>query len=195
MYLISIEGADSSGKTTVAKLVLEYLKENHIRSVYIHEGEVRPNAETPFLSEFFSLKDPWVRDLLYTALTISTIQRGLAPLSDDTVVILDRYVDSLAVYLDEHTDYEMAEYVREFVTSIAWDAPTPLLTLFCNTPLEEIGRRRKALGAHFDPVYEAEIIQRFKSRLGRLQTRVVEIHPSTSPVDILNTVRCRLKLF
>jgi thymidylate kinase len=195
MILISVEGLDSSGKTTVAETIVTYLRKTHLEHLYLHEGELRRDAKSPFLSPFFSLKDPWVRDLLYSALTISTVQNCLSKVAPDTVVVIDRYVDSLWAYTDENSNYTLSEYVREFVHAISFDAPIPNLTLFCNTPLTEVERRRTALGESFNLEFEQRTLKQFKERLGRAQTRVVEVHPETPPVDIVNEVRNRLRRF
>src|SRR5690606_26087770 len=95
MFIISLEGLDGSGKSYLAKKVRRALKSAGYQVTYLHEDSELGGQLTPFIST----NDPWSRDLLYGASTISAVRYLQAAKAD--VVLIDRYIDSLMVYASD----------------------------------------------------------------------------------------------
>jgi dTMP kinase len=99
--LITIEGIDGAGKTTLAQSLLAALRERGLEATLLREpGGVRAAERIREL-----VQDPQARigdraeALLYAAARAQLVEEALRPLLDDgRLVLLDRFVDSSLAY-------------------------------------------------------------------------------------------------
>jgi dTMP kinase len=140
--LITIEGLDGAGKTTLAVGLLEGLRARGVEAELLREpGGVRASE---LIREL--VKDPELRisaraeALLYAAARAQLVEEALNPLLDrGTSVLLDRFVDSSLAYQGGGRRLGLAP-VRE-INEFATGGLAPDLTLFLDIdPI--IGRER-----------------------------------------------------
>jgi len=116
---IVIEGIDGSGKTTIAKALVGYLRDRGYKTHYTYEP-----SESPFIEFFKKIKDIIERDPLIDAL-IMTLDRAyhvryeIEPyLSQGYIVVSDRYYYSTVAYqgamgLDVNWIINLNKYFRK----------------------------------------------------------------------------------
>jgi dTMP kinase len=140
--LITIEGIDGAGKSTLAHGLLASLRAREIDAVVMREPGGVPTAE-----RIRSLvKDPEAKigaraeALLYAAARAQLVQERLTPaLAAGTTVLLDRFVDSSLVYqgVGRWLGIDEVRAINEFAT----EGLTPDRTLLLTLP-PELGRLR-----------------------------------------------------
>jgi dTMP kinase len=99
--LITIEGLDGAGKSTLARALSETLRARNLRVELLREPggvetseRIRALVKDPALSV-----SPRTEALLYAAARAQLVEQRLLPLLDDgAIVLLDRYVDSSLAY-------------------------------------------------------------------------------------------------
>jgi len=116
---IVIEGIDGSGKTTIAKAVIDHLRSRGFEAYYTYEP-----FNSPFIEFFKRIKDIIERDPLIDAL-IMTLDRAyhlryeIEPLlSRGAIVVSDRYYHSTIAYqgamgLDIDWIYNLNKFFRK----------------------------------------------------------------------------------
>jgi dTMP kinase len=99
--LITIEGLDGAGKTTVARTLVQELKDRGVEATVLREPGGVPAAER--IREL--VKDPAAQigaraeALLYAAARAQLVEEAIEPLlANGTWVVLDRFVDSSLAY-------------------------------------------------------------------------------------------------
>jgi dTMP kinase len=140
--LITIEGIDGAGKSTLAHGLLASLRAREIDAVVMREPGGVPTAE-----RIRSLvKDPAAKigaraeALLYAAARAQLVEERLTPaLAAGTTVLLDRFVDSSLVYqgVGRWLGIDAVRAINRFAT----DGLTPDRTLLLTLP-PEVGRLR-----------------------------------------------------
>ncbi len=99
---ITFEGPEGSGKTSVAKLVAEKLKENGLDVILTREPGGTPIAEAirnVILDKENTALDPRAEALLYAASRRQHLVEKVWPaLKEGKIVICDRYLDSSLAY-------------------------------------------------------------------------------------------------
>ncbi len=140
-YLIAIEGIDGSGKTTIAKRIVEWLSMRNISALYTSEPTKSPigllikekiiSAETR--------QDARIEALLFAADRLWHVINEILPaLSKSNVVVTDRYYFSSIAY--QGALGAPISWIRE----INKFAPKPDLSIYIDiTPEEAIRRKRK----------------------------------------------------
>jgi dTMP kinase len=132
--LITIEGLDGAGKTTVAKALEQALRDRGIDAAVLREPGGVPAAER--IREL--VKDPAAQighraeALLYAAARAQLVEEALEPLlTAGTWVILDRFVDSSLAYqgAGRELGIEPVKDVNEFATGGLKPDRTLLLTV------------------------------------------------------------------
>ena len=169
--LITIEGIDGAGKSTLARGLLAALRTRDIDAIVMREPGGVPTAE-----RVRSLvKDPGANigaraeALLYAAARAQLVQERLAPaLAAGTTVLLDRFVDSSLVYqgVGRWLGIDAVRAINEFAT----DGLTPDRTLLL-TLAPELGRIRSRGREAFPDRLEREddvFFERIAAAYGRL---------------------------
>ena len=140
---ITFEGPEGSGKTTIANMVLNTLKQEGHKILYTREPggiDIAEQIREVILNKKNTAMDPKTEALLYAASRRQhLIEKVLPALKEDTVVLCDRFVDSSLVYqgvgrgLGIDTVYQMNLFAIEDVM--------PNLTIFFDVK-PEIGLAR-----------------------------------------------------
>ena len=140
---ITFEGPEGSGKTTIANMVLDTLKQEGHKILYTREPggiDIAEQIREVILNKKNTAMDPKTEALLYAASRRQhLIEKVLPALNENTIVLCDRFVDSSLVYqgvgrgLGIDTVYQMNLFAIEDVM--------PNLTIFFDVK-PEIGLAR-----------------------------------------------------
>jgi dTMP kinase len=147
--LITIEGIDGAGKTTLALALLAELHRRGIEARLLREpGGVRAAELIRSL-----VKDPDLRlgaraeALLYAAARAQLVEEAIKPLlADGVCVLLDRFVDSSLAYqgVGRGLGIEPVRAINEFATGLLTPALTLLLTVAPGVGRERVSHRAAA---------------------------------------------------
>jgi len=133
-FFITFEGSEKSGKSTQAKLLLDYLNENGYKCVFVREpGGVRISEKIRKILLDVKNKDisPRTEMLLYMAARAQLVAEIIKPaLEAGKLVICDRFLDSTIVYQGYGLgiDISIIKYIGRFVT----ESIVPNLTILLN---------------------------------------------------------------
>jgi dTMP kinase len=149
--LISFEGIDNSGKTTMAKYVVEYLRGKKINAILISE------LTTPvgkIIRKFFKERSnfsPLLKTLLFAADRAILVEDIILPaLGRGDIVVVDRYYHSALAY-------RKAEgFDMEYVSLVNKVFPKPDAVILIDITPEE-SERRGLLSGKFSP-YSREFL-------------------------------------
>ena len=145
MKFIVIEGLDGSGKTTQLNLVEDYLKQQNIKSKFLHF----PRTDSPFFGELISRflrgelgaidrVDPYVVALLYAGDRQNAAEMINNWLKEGYAVIADRYLYSnigfqCAKLPEGDKRIKLARWIKELEYD-HYKIPVPDLNLFLKVP-------------------------------------------------------------
>lgn len=121
--IISIEGIDGSGKSSVANWLKGYLESVRVEVVLLREPGSTPVGEilrNLLLDKSFSTASPWTDTLLFYAARVENIFRNINPaIQTGKWVILDRFQDATIAYqgYGQGLDVEKLERVYQIVTN------------------------------------------------------------------------------
>jgi dTMP kinase len=197
--LITIEGLDGAGKTTLAVGLLEGLRARGLDAELLREpGGVRASE---LIREL--VKDPELRisaraeALLYAAARAQLVEEALDPLLEQgTYVLLDRFVDSSLAYQGGGRQLGLAP-VRE-INEFATGGLAPDLTLFLDID-PTVGRERSRERA--DPLdrlelesdgFFARIADAYRELAAAHPERIRKIDASQAPEAVLAEARAAL---
>ncbi len=149
---ISFEGPDGSGKTTQARLLVEWLRQQGYPVVLTREpggtdiGEqIRLVLHDPRNTEM----DARTEILLYSASRAQLVAQCILPaLEAGHIVVSDRYADSTLAYQGYGRGLDLE--VLRAITAFATRGVLPDLTLYLDVIPEEGLRRRKAEGGEWN---------------------------------------------
>lgn len=143
---ITFEGNDGSGKTTLANMLCQYLKDNGYDVIFTREPGGCPIAEEirkVILDKNNVGMSSVAETLLYAASRAQHVQDVIAPsLNSGKIVISDRYVDSSYAY--QGFGRELGFKVVKEINDIATGGCMPDLTFLIDVDLETALGRRKA---------------------------------------------------
>lgn len=141
--VISLEGIDGSGKSTVAKWLKERLGVLGIEAVLLREPGSTPVGEalrSILLSGDIEASSPWTDALLFYAARIENIRKNIRPALDRGLwVILDRFQDATIAYqgYGQGLDAEKLDMIYRIVS----ENFTPDWTILLDCPVDVAERR------------------------------------------------------
>ena len=148
-FLISFEGIDGSGKSTQARKLYEFLKEEGYEvSLY------RDPGSTPLAEQIRELiinyaMDPTTELLLFESARSSLVWEKIFPdLSSGKIVIVDRFIDSTTAYQGYGKEINLGTV--SILNHIATRGRKPDLTFILNLPLELALQRLKEQKTKFE---------------------------------------------
>jgi dTMP kinase len=144
---ITFEGPEGSGKTTHARLLYEYLRENDFPVVLTREpggtrisDKVRELLLDPNNTDIL----PGTEILLFSAARAQLSEEFIRPhLEQGRIVICDRYADSTMAYQGHGLGLDLD--TLQVITTFATGGLTPDLTLYLDVPVETGLKRRLGL--------------------------------------------------
>jgi dTMP kinase len=154
---ISFEGLDYSGKTTQAKLLVEYLTSQNHEVLFLRE----PGGTT--ISEkirdiLLDKKNSGMSDvtelLLFSSARAQLVHEVIVPaIAGKKIVVCDRFTDSTVAYQGYGRGIPLEDI--NSINRLATTGLTPDLTFFVDITVEEIARRQKAAGKVVDRMESA----------------------------------------
>jgi dTMP kinase len=174
---ITFEGPEGSGKTTHARLLYEYLRDEEYPAVLTREpGGTRISDKVREI-----LLDPQHTDilprteiLLFSASRAQLSEEFIRPhLDQGDIVICDRYADSTMAYQGHGLGLDL-ETLR-VITAFATGGLRPDLTLYLDLPVEEGLRRRLGLTSDSELPGPGTQLALF-NKWDRLDMKEVEYH-------------------
>jgi dTMP kinase len=160
---ITFEGIDLSGKSTQALHLVTRLKEGRASSGavpvvrFLREPGGTPISERLreiLLDRKYTELNPWAELFLFSAARAQLVSEVIRPaLKRGEIVVCDRFYDSTTAYQGYGRGLDL-ETVRR-INMAATGGTDPDLTIVVDIPVEEIGRRRRALGSGPDRMEDA----------------------------------------
>jgi dTMP kinase len=145
---VAFEGGEGSGKTTQARLIAIWLREQGYDVVATHEPgatKIGMRLRALLLDTSHAGMSPHCEALLYAADRAEHVAKVIDPaLARGAVVISDRYIDSSLAYQGAGRDLPAADIAR--LNSWATDGREPDLTILLDLPPEQ-GLSRRARSA------------------------------------------------
>lgn len=147
MKVIVIEGTDGCGKETQSKLLYKYLKGrglNVLLQSFPNYGNKSSTLVKMFLNEEFGNKinelNYYQSSLLFTVDRLVTFKTDLRNLPEDTILILDRYVQSNLLYeLPLINNEKEREDYKEWLYDLEYgklELPKPDIVLYLDVPAD-----------------------------------------------------------
>lgn len=148
-FLISFEGIDGSGKSTQARKLYEFLKEEGYEvSLYRDPGST-PLAEQIREVIINYAMDPITELLLFESARSSLVWEKIFPdLTSGKIVIVDRFIDSTTAYQGYGREINLGTV--SILNHIATRGRKPDLTFILNLPLELALQRLKEQKTKFE---------------------------------------------
>ena len=185
--LVSLEGLDGSGKTTV----WESLQETYPEAVFTREPTESWYGDAVSRSISADDADPLAELFLYTADHADHLSRVIRPaLADGDLVISDRYSDSRYAYqgatlADSEIDDPVA-YVRSIHEPFTH---SPALTIYLDIDPETAAERSGKTNKFEQSEYLRRVQQNYERLIDADPERFVRIDASQSPETVLAAVR------
>jgi dTMP kinase len=148
-FLISFEGIDGSGKSTQARKLYEFLKEEGYEvSLYRDPGSTPLAEQIRELIINYSM-DPTTELLLFESARSSLVWEKIFPdLTSGKIVIVDRFIDSTTAYQGYGREINLGTV--SILNHIAIRGRKPDLTFILNLPLELALQRLKEQKTKFE---------------------------------------------
>ncbi|QGU93824.1 dTMP kinase [Clostridium bovifaecis] len=129
---ITLEGPDGSGKSTIIKMIEEYLDKNGIKHISTREPggiDIAEQVREVILNKKNTAMDKRTEALLYAASRRQHLAERVIPaLEQGNLVICDRFVDSSLAYQGYAREIGMEEVMR--INEFAIEGYMPDLTLY-----------------------------------------------------------------
>ena len=188
--LITVEGLDGSGKTTV----WESLQETYPDAVFTREPTASWYGEAVNRSINADDADPLAELFLYTADHADHLSRVVRPaLADDELVISDRYSDSRYAYqgatLADSAIDDPIEYVRSIHEPFS---RRPDHTIYLDVDPETAAERSGGTNKFERTAYLRQVRDNYERLIDADPERFIRIDASQSPEAVATAVRERL---
>ena len=138
-FLVSLEGPEGAGKTSVLEAILPLLEEKNIEFLTTREPGgvlIGEKIREVILDPSHTQMDPKTELLLYIASRRQhLVEKVLPALAAGKLVIMDRFIDSSVAYqgFGRGLDIEAIDWLNQFAT----DGLKPDLTLYFDLDVEE----------------------------------------------------------
>jgi len=152
---IVLEGIDGSGKTTIAKMLIEELEGYGYRTIYTFEPWTTKFIEN--LKELGSLRDAYIDALIYAADRLVHIKSVIEPaLINGHIVICDRYYYSSIAY------QSAMGAPMDWVLTVNKFALKPDLAIYLDIEPEVGIARKRGYTSRFPEYEEYEILKKVR---------------------------------
>ncbi|HKL27750.1 MAG TPA: dTMP kinase [Natrialbaceae archaeon] len=183
--LVTIEGLDGSGKTTV----WEALHDVYPDATFTHEPTDSWYGEAVRRSIQNDDADPLAELFLYTADHAAHLESTIRPaLEGGDLVISDRYYDSRIAYQGASLDGVITrpmEYIRGIHSAFSID---PHLTIYLDVDPSTAAQRSDAANKFERERYLAAVQANYERLIENEPQRFVKVDASRSPEDVLERV-------
>lgn len=152
--LISLEGADSSGKSTQIQIIEEYLKNNSLSFIHFHFPMYGHNLFSEIIAKFLRGEfgkidevDPYFIATAFAMDRFKFLPELKQSMEENDVIILDRYVFSNMAYQGCKLKGNDSELIKNWIYKFEFSflkLPYPDLNLFFDVPLFALEERLKA---------------------------------------------------
>ena len=207
--LFVIEGVDGAGKSTQIKLLRDFFSKKGYNCEYLHF----PRTETPYFGEliarflrgeFGSLNevDPYLVAMLYAGDREDAADLITNWLSDEKIVLLDRYTYSnIAYQCAKLKDASLQDKLMNWILSLEFNhflIPEPDLNIFLDVPFAftennlsktRTGNDRDYLNGNRD-IHEESMV--FQKKVRDIYLRVSETDDHLAVIDCSNNVGAML---
>jgi dTMP kinase len=207
--LFVIEGVDGAGKSTQIKLLKDFFSKKGYNCEYLHF----PRTETPYFGEliarflrgeFGSLNevDPYLVAMLYAGDRKDASDLITNWLSDEKIVILDRYTYSnIAYQCAKLKDASLQDKLMNWILSLEFNyflIPEPDLNIFLDVPFAftennlsktRMGNDRDYLNGNRD-IHEESMV--FQKKVRDIYLRVSETDDHLAVIDCSNNAGAML---
>lgn len=200
---ITFEGPDGSGKTTVAKLVVEKLKEQGFEVVHTREPggiEIAEQIRSVILDPKNTAMDAKTEALLYAASRRQHLVEKVIPaVNEGKIVICERFVDSSLAYqgYGRHLGFDDILSINEFAIGGLF----PDLTIYLDVD-EELGLSRVNSRAESKDRLDSEsiqfhhlVVEGYKEVLKRFKDRIHVVDASKTIDEVVNESMNTIKSF
>lgn len=183
--LVTLEGLDGSGKTTV----WEALQDAYPDAVFTHEPTDSWYGDAVYRSVDAADADPLAELFLFVADHADHLSRVVRPaLADGDLVIADRYVDSRCAYQGATLDGVLdrpVEYVRGIHQPFTVQ---PDLTIYLDVDPETAVDRSGATDKYERFQYLTAVRENYEQLADRMPDRIVRVDATQPPETVLDEV-------
>lgn len=181
--LIVLEGIDQSGKTTIAELLKNKLKDLNFKTIiqtFPDKSTLLGNIISSYLQNNIKLS-PQESHLLFTLNRIEKNKYIQSKLEENFIIICDRYIHSgIAYSLANGLDYSYCLNTQKYLIK-------PDLIFYFDISISETNKRRKSLKTD---IYETTNFQtKVKEAYSKIKTNDwIIINAEQTPEEITNTI-------
>lgn len=181
--LIVLEGIDQSGKTTIAELLKNKLKDLNFKTIiqaFPDKSTLLGNIISSYLQNNIKLS-PQESHLLFTLNRLEKNKYIQSKLKENFIIICDRYIHSgIAYSLANGLDYYYSFNTQKYLIK-------PDLIFYFDISISETNKRRKSLKTD---IYETTNFQtKVKEAYSKIKTNDwIIINAEQTPEEITNTI-------
>ena len=181
--LIVLEGIDQSGKTTIAELLKNKLKDLNFKTIiqaFPDKSTLLGNIISSYLQNKIQLS-PQESHLLFTLNRLEKNKYIQSKLKENFIIICDRYIHSgIAYSLANGLDYYYSFNTQKYLIK-------PDLIFYFDISISETNKRRKSLKTD---IYETTNFQtKVKEAYSKIKTNDwIIINAEQTPEEITNTI-------
>lgn len=193
-FFITFEGPDGSGKSTVARNIVEKLKEQGLDVVHTREPggiEIAEQIRNIILDPKNTSMDPKTEALLYAASRRQHLVEKVIPaINEGKIVICERFVDSSLAYqgYGRNLGFDDILSINEFAISGIFPDLTIYLDVDAKVGLERVNSRSEAKDRLDSESIQFHhlVVEGYKEVLKRFKDRISIIDASKSIDEVTN---------